>query len=55
MNIKIKIPYIADEAQLARLCFIIIGSLFFSLEFGLIVAIGIFFMAIGIMPYSVKE
>ncbi len=55
MNIKTKIPYISDEAQLAKLCFIIIGSIFFGLEFGLTVAIGVFFMGIGIMPCSRKE
>lgn len=55
MRIKIKIPYVTDDVQFARVCFIIVGSIFFGLEFGLKVAIGTFFIGIGIFSADGKE
>lgn len=55
MRIRIKIPYISDDLQLARLCFITVGSILFGLEFGLIVGIGTFFIVLGMLPYGEKE
>lgn len=55
MKINIKTPYITSDLQLARLCFIIIGSFFLGLEFGLKVAVGTFFIGIGIFPADGEE